>query len=324
MSDAPNTDAPEFGVHLPLIDLEGVGWSSAELGEFARVANGLDYRYLCANDHLLFSRPWLDGLSALAAVAGSSGDMTLATTVTLPAVRGPAPLAKALSAIDVLSGGRLIVGVGPGSSARDYEAVGVDFDERWSRLEESTQALRALLHEGVPAVEGSFYMTEGIELEPRSPQSPGPPIWMGSWGSKPGIRRVADLADGWLASGYNTTPERFAAGLAQLETELAARGRDNRTFPNGLATLWTYVSDSRSHAKRALEDILSPLVRRSPDELRPLSLPIGAPETCAERLAAFARAGVQRMFIWPLADPLEQIEQFQTRVVPLLSETLGS
>lgn len=311
-------------MHLPLIDLDGVSWTHAELAEFARTADALGYTHLCANDHLLYKRPWLDGLTALATVIGASGEMTLATTVALPVVRGPIPLAKTLVAIDVLSGGRLLIGVGAGSSTRDYESVGLAFDERYTRLDESIGALRTFLHEGEPQRRGTFYTTDVLELAPPSPQSPEPPIWVGSWGSKPGLRRVAKLADGWLASGYNTTPQRFANGLAQLESELLQRGRDAGSFPNGLSTLWTYVTDKPAAADRILESILSPLVARSPDELRSLSLPIGTPETCAERLTAFAEAGVQRMFLWPLADPLEQLERFQTRVAPLVRQAATS
>ena len=93
--------------------------------------------WLCANDHLVFSRPWLDGLTALSAVIDRSGDMTLATTVSLPVIRGPAVLAKALTALDVLSGGRVVAGVGPGSSTADYGLVGVPFEERWRRFDEA-------------------------------------------------------------------------------------------------------------------------------------------------------------------------------------------
>jgi len=88
--------------------------------------------------------PWLDGPVALAAVMEHSGKMTLATTVALSVVRGPVPVAKTLGAIDRLSGGRLVVAVGPGSSADDYAAVGLDFSERWQRFDESISALRAL------------------------------------------------------------------------------------------------------------------------------------------------------------------------------------
>src|SRR5215216_5657334 len=146
--------------------------------------------------------------------------MTLATTVALPAVRGPAPLAKTLAAIDLLSGGRLVVGVGPGSSARDYAAVGLSYEERWQRLDEAIPALRALWGGDGQPFNGRFYSTQGLALEPRPAQHPGPPIWVGSWGSEAGLRRAARLGDGWLASAYNTTPETFAAALCRLQEQL--------------------------------------------------------------------------------------------------------
>ena len=115
----------KFGVHLPLIGFSGSGWSLAELREYVRVARQLGFTSIAANDHLVFRTAWLDGPTALAAVLGETGDMDLMTTVTLPVVRGPVQTAKTLAAIDVLSGGRLTVGVGPGSSEADYRAVGV-------------------------------------------------------------------------------------------------------------------------------------------------------------------------------------------------------
>src|SRR4029077_340474 len=118
----------------PLVDL-GASSSLASLKTYVRAA-GHPVIYWCANDHLLFSRPWLDGPTALAAVIEESGSMQLATTVSLPVLRGPVPLAKTLAALDVLSAGRLLVAVGPGSSAQDYAAVGVPFDERWRRFDE--------------------------------------------------------------------------------------------------------------------------------------------------------------------------------------------
>jgi alkanesulfonate monooxygenase SsuD/methylene tetrahydromethanopterin reductase-like flavin-dependent oxidoreductase (luciferase family) len=131
--------------------------------------------------------------------------MALATTVALPIVRGPVALAKSLAAIDLLSGGRLVVGMGPGSSARDYAAVGISFEERWKRLEEAVLAMRALwLREGSP-FKGEFYSTEGVVPEPYPTQQPGPPIWIGSWGSEAGLRQTACLGDGWLLP---TTPPR--------------------------------------------------------------------------------------------------------------------
>ena len=105
----------EFGVHLPLLAFRGQAFSLSRLLEYAETAEQLGFTTLCANDHLLFSRPWLDGLTALAAILTKTPPMRLMTTVVLPVIRGPVPLAKSLAALDVLSGGHLIAGVGPGS-----------------------------------------------------------------------------------------------------------------------------------------------------------------------------------------------------------------
>src|SRR5580765_8570075 len=250
----------EYGAHLPLIQLNGTDHSLAGLRAYAAAAARLGYIALCANDHLLYARPWLDGPTALSAVLEESEQMTLATTVSLPVIRGPVQAAKTLAAIDVLSGGRLIVGVGPGSTARDFAAVGLQFDDRWPQFEEATQALRALLHADHADFEGEFYSTRSIVLEPAPAQQPGPPIWMGSWGSRPGLRRVARLADGWLASGYNTTPEAFQLGLSYLANQLTSAGREPAAFPNGVATMWLYVTESRTVAERVLTEVLTPLL----------------------------------------------------------------
>src|SRR5262245_60592320 len=134
-----------FGAHLPLIDLDGHGWRPGDVGCYVDVARDLGYDALAVNDHLVFQRPWLDGIVALASVVERSGDMRLATTVSLPVIRGPASLAKAAAALDIVSGGRLVLGVGPGSSAHDCAVAGVDFDERWPRLDEAIRVLRTYL-----------------------------------------------------------------------------------------------------------------------------------------------------------------------------------
>jgi alkanesulfonate monooxygenase SsuD/methylene tetrahydromethanopterin reductase-like flavin-dependent oxidoreductase (luciferase family) len=310
----------EYGAHLPLIDVDGRTHSLGELRDFAAVAAGSGYRVLCANDHLLFSRPWLDGLTALAAVIDDARDVTLTTTVCLPVIRGPVQAAKTLATIDVLSGGRLIVGVGPGSSARDYAAAGLPFDDRWRRFEEATAVLRGLLRTDGTIFEGEFYSTADIVIEPPPLQRPGPPIWIGSWGSRPGLRRVARLGDGWLASGYNTTPDAFREGLSYLSDRLTTEGKEPAAFANGLATMWLYVTEDRATAEQMITERLSPLLNRPPETLLNLPLPIGSAEVCATRLAAYADAGVQHLFVWPLGDELEQLEIFQEHVVPLVEE----
>ena len=310
----------QYGAHLPLIDFVGASPSLADLTAYTGVAQRLGYTHLCANDHLLFPRPWLDGPTALAASLGAAGEMTLATTVALPVVRGPFATAKQLTTLDRLSGGRLIVGVGPGSSPRDYAAVGLPFDERWRRFDEAIRVLRAVWRGDTLRAGAEFYHTEGIMLEPLPLQRPSPPIWIGSWGSPAGLRRVARLGDGWLASAYNTTPTLFARAHALLAEHLVAVGKDPAAFPNAIATMWMYVTESESEATRMLEDVLRRAVDRPLDELRERAL-IGSAAACAEKLSAYARAGVQRLFVWPLADELQQLTLFREKVTSLVFTT---
>ncbi len=234
--------------------------------------------------------------------------MTLATTVSLPVIRGPAVLAKALTAIDVLSGGRLIAGVGPGSSAADYGLVGVPFDDRWRRFDEALRVLRTLV--GTDDGTGAG----GPQLEPRSPRrgesrcgSPAGAVPPGCGGSPAsataGSPRRTTSRPSSSASAWHT--------LRQLPTA------DGRPLPHALATTWTYVTEVPADAERMLTDTLAPLLNRSVESLR--HLPIGSAEVCAQRLTEFAAAGLERVLLWPLADEMRQLELIRERVIPLVA-----
>jgi alkanesulfonate monooxygenase SsuD/methylene tetrahydromethanopterin reductase-like flavin-dependent oxidoreductase (luciferase family) len=305
-----------YGAHLPLIDFDGRGWRPGSLASYARAASQLGYGALAVNDHLVFQRPWLDGIVALASVVEHSGDMQLTTTVVLPVVRGPAAVAKAAVALDVLSGGRLVLGVGPGSSPRDYDVVGLRFDERWPRFDEAVQVLRAHLSGAATApLAGRFYATKET-LQPLPGRPDGPAIWVASWGSDAGLARVARLGDGWLASGYNATPARIAGARAMLAAALARNGRRLDDFPCVLATLWTFVTDDRRTAEAQLTS-LAAMLARPVDQLVDRVL-IGPADQCAAVLRAYADAGIDRVFIWPVADAEEQLARFMQDVVPLV------
>ena len=274
----------ELGIHLPLMEFGDEGLSLARLTRAVDAARECGLAAVSANDHFLFQTPWLDGPSALASVVERSGDMELATTVALVSLRGPVQLAKTIAALDVLSEGRVVAGVGPGSSERDYEATGVPYDDRWGRFEESVKRLRGLLGPESP-------------LSPAPARAGGVPIWLGSWGSSAGMRRVARLGDGWFASSYNTTPDAFAAARESLPAG----------FPNALVTMWTWVTPSAAEADRVLREVLGPLLRRDPDTLRD-QLCVGSPQQCAELLARYAEAGCKRVHLWPLGDEPRQVE----------------
>jgi alkanesulfonate monooxygenase SsuD/methylene tetrahydromethanopterin reductase-like flavin-dependent oxidoreductase (luciferase family) len=281
-----------FGAHLPQIDFGGAPPTASLLRDYVDTARGLGFGAISANDHLVFQRPWLDGLVALASVLDRTDDLTVATTISLPVVRGPVPLARTASALHLLSGGRFVLGVGPGSSAADYALVGVPFADRWRRFDEALGVLRTELADS------------------------GIPMWVGSWGSPAGLRRVARAGDGWLASAYNTTPDRLAAGREALGAALESAGREPAGFPVALATMWTYVTDDPVAARARLE-MVATMLDRDPEVLAG-QLPIGPAEHCAALLSSYVAAGVTTVFVWPVADPVEQLARFSAEVVPLV------
>ena len=200
--------------------------------------------------------------------------------------------------------------LGPGSSELDYASVGVPFDERWPRFDEAVRTTRALLHG--ESFAGRFYAVDG-PLEPLAAQSNGPPLWVGSWGSEAGLRRAVRLGDGWLASAYNIAPAQFAERWARAQELLGEAERDVGGFGNGIATMWFHVDERR--ADEVLENAAGP--RGPPAEATSCGSvsPSGRPQAVLDKVGAFRDAGAQWMFLWPVADDVEQLQRFSESVI---------
>jgi alkanesulfonate monooxygenase SsuD/methylene tetrahydromethanopterin reductase-like flavin-dependent oxidoreductase (luciferase family) len=317
----------DFGVHLPL--MARAGESPLDLlTAFVRDAARLGYKHLVFNDHFIFG---IDPPIALASVIGVSGEMKLVPSVLLPVQRGLVPSAKMLAAFDILSGGRLIAGIGPGSMELEYEISRIPFEERWKRFDEMAMSLRALLQPSESPFIGNFYSTEGINLEPKPVQQPKLPIWIGSWGSDAGLRRVARFGDGWLASAFESTPASFREASARLGENLVAEGKDPAGFPNAVSTMFTYVSRDESRLaevgrfgpfgqRPAGQEGREPpprVLQQAQAHVRQPPL-VGTPEQCAERLSGFNEAGVQTLYLAMMVDPMEQLHYFMEEVAPLV------
>lgn len=281
-----------FGAHLPIAGFgRNAPPSASTLIECAEAAEALGYTTLCANDHLVFSVPWTDGLVALSAAAARTSSIALMTTASLVVVRGAASLASAASAIADVSGGRLTVCLTAGSTPSDYEAVGIPFDERWSRFDREIKAFRSYIARAEVAV----------------------PVWIASWGAEAGLRRVARLGDGWLASAYHATADHFVTARAYLNKQLTDAGKDPARFPNAVATTYAYVTENPGEAEAVLRTLISP--RQAPSDLRDRML-IGPGAECIEKLRRLEEAGVDQVFVWPVADEVRQLEQFANDVAP--------
>jgi alkanesulfonate monooxygenase SsuD/methylene tetrahydromethanopterin reductase-like flavin-dependent oxidoreductase (luciferase family) len=314
-----------FGVHMPVI-----GFSSGEkdflsrkqILSFAQKAEFLGYDSLSVNDHIVFRTSWLDAISTLSAVAAITNKIKLGTSILNIVIRNPVVCAKALSAIDILSSGRLFAaGVGPGSHKGDYDVCGIPFEERWKRFTEALQILRMVWDDEEKNEEeeegenrdkssssslvdhnGIFYRFDKVSVEPKPFQRPHPPIFIGSWGSSEiGLRRVAKYGDGWMASAYNITPNKFKEKWKTLLSYRRELGKDTESFENSVMSMFGYIDNDREkvHKMAKLENLLL----------------FGSTEQSLQKIKALCEAGVKRIHFWPVSDYQEQIEIFSKEIV---------
>jgi alkanesulfonate monooxygenase SsuD/methylene tetrahydromethanopterin reductase-like flavin-dependent oxidoreductase (luciferase family) len=310
-----------FGLHLPIIRFNGeAGHSREQILSFAKKAEDLNYNYLGVNDHLVFrTTSWIDALTTLSAVAAVTSKIKLCTSILNIVVRNPVVCAKALTAIDILSSGRLLAGVGPGSHKGDYDVCGIAFEERWKRFNEALQILKLLWEQESEDKEvdynGRYYKFENITLAPRPYQKPHPSILVGSWGSSDiGLRRVAKYGDGWMASAYNITPEKFKEKWNTLLSYRKDMGKDSSQFDNHVVSMFGYIDNNREKTNNMISNVLSPALVRPADELKDLLL-FGSIDECIKKIKAILDAGVNSIHFWPVNNYIEQIEIFSREIV---------
>ena len=312
----------KYGITVDRVGLAARSEPLKYLTEFARQAERMGCSSIVVGDRFESGiYPFL----LFGAIAEASGQMQLVTSVLILPPRGVLITAKQFAALDILTGGRVIAGVGTGSMYREYQMVGMPSDDMGSRFEEAVQAMRAYLAPDTPPFKGRFYDTTGVSLEPKPVQQPCVPIWIGSWGRPAGLRRVARLADGWLSSAGpgHQTPEQFEKDVALLNTYLAEEGKDPATFPNAVSTMALYVSDDAAdlaeHGGPGYVPRPAGVGVQQP-ETRPADDPhahdmVGTRAACIEKVRRWKAAGAQALFLVPRGpDPLGQMRRFLDEV----------
>ena len=290
----------------------------------AQYAETLGYDSLSINDHIVFHTSWLDAISTLSAVAASTTHILVGTSILNIVVRNPVVCAKALAAIDILSSGRLFAGVGPGSYRGDYEACGIDFNERWSRFSEALQMIVMMLtssdnnnnngNDMLFAYKGRYYTLKDALLTPKPVQKPHPPIYVGSWGSDVGLKRLAKYSNGWMASAYNITPAKFKEKWNFLLAYRKSLGKEeDELFDNSVVSMFGYIHDDKDKVHKVVREILAPALRRPAEDLEQMLL-FGSIDECLEKVRNLVDAGVKRVHFWPVLDYEDQIRIFKNGI----------
>ena len=308
----------QIGAHLPLIDFGDEPRTPELLTSYAARAAELGFDMVSGNDHLVFPAPWIDGPMALAAVAAAAAPATLATTVYVPALRHPVVAAKALAALDRLAGGRLVVGVGPGSSPLDYAAVVSPSRTAGRCSTRPSRAIRALWRPDGPPFVGRHYSTEDVTL------SPAP--------CRTAARRSGSAA-GARPPACAGSPVSATAGSPPPTT--STRPSSRSPGPR-CRTCWSSTIATRrpSPTRSPRGGSTSPTTRPPPTGCcASASLPSSTdPRTCCAPGAgsgrsppwstssgAFRDAGAQRVLLWPVGDEVAQLERFHAEVWPQLT-----
>ena len=295
------------------------GSTNDRIISLAQHAEALGYDSLSVNDHIVFHTSWLDALTTLSAVASSTTRILIGTSILNIVVRNPVVCAKALAAIDILSSGRLFAGVGPGSHRGDYDACGMDFSERWPRFSEALQIFVMLLSSNNTSksidYKGKYYALRDIILLPKPVQKPHPPIYVGSWGSEVGLKRLAKYSNGWMASAYNITPTKFKEKWNFLLAYRKSLGKDEEEelFDNSVMSMFGYIDDDKDRVRKVVREILAPALRRPAEDLEQMLL-FGSLDKCLRKIRNFVDAGVNRIHFWPVLDYEDQIRIFKNGI----------
>lgn len=281
----------EIGVHAPHL---GRDLDAATIAGFARTCESLGVHSLWVSDHVCWpadirsrypytedgSFPaspgmgWLDPIGTLTFIAGCTQRVRLGTTVLILPYRPPVATAKQLATLDVVSGGRLILGVGVGWMAEEAAVLGMPWDHRGARADEQLEIFARLFADETPSYDGEYYNFPSVGFEPKPIQQPLP-VWVG--GATPAaFRRAARFGHGFHAAfqPLAVVEREWAA----VRTECEALGRDPAEL-----TL-------------SLRLYLDPECRMEPEK----SI-AGGPAEMRDRLAALRAAGVSHVVLDPVA-----------------------
>jgi probable F420-dependent oxidoreductase len=307
-----------FGFYLPT---RGPGATPDGLKTFVTRAEALGFNSVMIADHIVFpvkiesKYPYtvsgefpghgdaMEQLTLMSYIAALTSRLRLVSSVMIVPHRNPILTAKALSTIDVLSGGRVTVGVGVGWLREEFEALDTPpFDQRGASTDEYLRIFKNLWTEEPASYEGEFYRYEALRFQPKPVQRPHPPIWIGGH-SMPALRRVARLGDGWHPVGATpASPLPLEEVVGKLEILKGLMDKEGRDFQ---ALDISY--------KAPIYDVT---IRQTETERRPFT---GAPEQIVEDIQTFKAAGISELIFdfrgETITESIDRMESFKNTIM---------
>ena len=288
---------------------ESLGFDSVWVSDHIILPRKVDSFYPYAADGVATFQPdedYYEPLAALNFLAGCTQKIRLGTHVLILPYRNPVLTAKMLSTLDVLSGGRLILGAGVGWMEEEFQALGLDtYAQRGAVTDEYIQIFKELWTKDDPVFQGEHYQLSGMGFMPKPVQKPHPPIWIGGH-TNPAIRRAAKYGDGWMPIGLRPPailePEELAEKIARLRRLTVRAGRPEDAVSLCFSTGVTF-DDSPGATRRMMS---------------------GRAEQIAADVRQYQDLGVRNFILGFPGESVaaldEAMEQFSKQVMPLIPQ----
>ena len=302
-----------FAIAIPLFCADGEFDPAAFRAYFMR-AEELGYDSAWAQENTLGGAPVLGPAEVMAYAAACTQRLRLGCVVFVSTLHNPVHLAKSLSTLDQLSGGRIDVGVGTGGTGRPFAAFGVDPQRYVARFTEGVTLMKALWTQERVTFDGEFWQLNGAPMEPKPAQKPHPPLWFGG-SSEPALRRAVRLGNGFFGAGSSPTGA-FAEQVQLVRAALAQAGRDAAAFPIA-KRVYIAVDDDAGRARKRINTELERLYGRRVPAIEAAAI-AGTPADCARGLREVIAAGAELILFTAMYDQAEHAERLAAEVIPQL------
>ncbi len=301
------TSRPSLGLILPpttqgeLVTADGNTVSTTnradEVAQVCRRGEAAGADSLWAVDHLYWPHPISEPFTTLAVAATATTAPVLGTCVLQLPLRRPSAVAKQATALQLLSGGRFVLGVGVGIHEGEYQRAGVEYHRRGRLMDQGVAEVR------------EAWAPNGVSDYVMEPSSAPVPIWFGG-SSDAARRRAASSGDGWIP--LFLTPDDYAVALSALRRETEDAGRDPEAVTPGVVVFARVGDDATAHGSAWLSDMY-----RLPPKAFTRHIAAGSPDACAERLRQYVEAGARHIVVMVAGSPaVEHFAQLRAAFAP--------
>lgn len=323
----------KYGLRIPSFALGPKTAGLQEMGRYLRRAEDLGFDSAVSIDHLLLTPPayactWLEPISMLSALAGVTRTIKLGTMVLVLPLRNPVYFAKEWATLDLLSGGRSILGIGVGWHEEEFALMNVPYKERGPRMNEAIELVRALWAGDRVTYEGKYYKVRDLTIDPKPLQKPNPPIWIGG-GTQPSekvygqtvpnidpvLRRIGKYAETWVPHS-SSTPEQVKGDWVKVQQFAREFGRDPAKIARAYSNfVWVLKPGEKPESAARHFSVYSGM---DLDYWKTYYL-LGEASELADKISARIAAldgGVDNIVLNPLNWSVEQLELLAGEVLP--------